>query len=325
MEQMIVDTRQSSVHRNNSRRKTKKKTRSMLILLIVFTLGFLIGRFSKAQAADQVIQDKLVQLQKAGQSDTTGASDATSNSETQTDDHKQAQLQGAGQSDSTGKSAATSNTPKDTGAISDNAQTKPVSNSPQTKPSSTGTREWQLILVNPWNKLLDGYQVTLRQLKNGQSVDERCYPDLQQMIDDFRAAGLSPVICSSYRSLETQERLYNNKVTYYTNLGYSLKSAETEAAKSIAVPGTSEHHLGLAVDIVDINNQRLDSSQENTPVQRWLLEHSWEYGFILRFPSDKSNITGIIYEPWHYRYVGKEAAEKIHDQGISLEEYLSQR
>ncbi len=171
----------------------------------------------------------------------------------------------------------------------------------------------------------DGYKVTLKQLKNGQAVDERCYPDLQKMIDDCRAAGLSPVICSSYRSPETQERLFNNKVTYYTNLGYSFRNAETEAAKSIAVPGTSEHHLGLAVDIVDINNQNLDSSQEKTAVQRWLMEHSWEYGFILRYPSEKSNITGIIYEPWHYRYVGKEAAKKIYDQGICLEEYLTQR
>ncbi|MEL7563955.1 MAG: M15 family metallopeptidase [Dehalobacterium sp.] len=283
MKQMFIDTRQSLVPRNN-RKRIKKKTRSMLILSIVFILGFLIGTFSEAQAKDQVIQDKL------------------------------AQLQNAGQSDSTGKSDATSNTPKDTGA---------VSNSAQTKPSSKG--EWQLVLVNPWNKLPDDYKVTLRQLKNGQVVDERCYPDLQQMIDDCRAAGLSPVICSSYRSRETQERLFNNKVTYYTNLGYSLKSAETESANSIAVPGTSEHHLGLAVDIVDINNQNLDSSQEKTAVQQWLLKNSWKYGFILRFPSDKSDITGIIYEPWHYRYVGKEAAEKIHDQGICLEEYLSQR
>ena len=88
------------------------------------------------------------------------------------------------------------------------------------------------------------------------------------------------------------------------------------------MPGTSEHQLGLAVDIVDISNQHLDASQENTAVQKWLMEHSWEYGFILRYPNEKSEITGIIYEPWHYRYVGREDAEQIHTLGVCLEEYL---
>ena len=105
--------------------------------------------------------------------------------------------------------------------------------------------------------------------------------------------------------------------------GYSREAAEAEAGKVVAVPGTSEHQLGLALDIVDLNNQNLDTSQEDTPVQKWLIEHSWEYGFILRYPNDKSEITGIIYEPWHYRYVGRDAAREIHERGVCLEEYLS--
>lgn len=91
----------------------------------------------------------------------------------------------------------------------------------------------------------------------------------------------------------------------------------------MAVPGTSEHQLGLALDIVDISNQTLDESQENTPVQKWLMNNSWRYGFILRYPTDKSDITGISYEPWHYRYVGKKAAKEIYDAQICLEEYLT--
>ena len=91
----------------------------------------------------------------------------------------------------------------------------------------------------------------------------------------------------------------------------------------MAVPGTSEHQLGLAVDIVDTANQHLDESQETTDVQKWLLQNSWKYGFILRYPSDKSDITGIIYEPWHYRYVGKDAAKAIYEEGICLEEYVA--
>lgn len=188
--------------------------------------------------------------------------------------------------------------------------------------SHNSSSEWNLILVNPWNSLPDNYSVTLTQLKNGQSVDERCYPDLQEMMDACRAAGLSPVICSSYRTQEYQEGLFNNQVENLVAQGYSRAEAEKEAGTVVAVPGTSEHQLGLAVDIVDVNYQLLDRGQEETEVQKWLMEHCWEYGFILRYPESKSEITGIIYEPWHYRYVGKKAAKEITESGICLEEYL---
>lgn len=182
--------------------------------------------------------------------------------------------------------------------------------------------DWRLQLVNRWNPIPEDYDLTLTQLINGQAIDERCYPDLQDMMDDCRAAGLSPLICSSYRTWETQEELYENKVQRLIAEGYDEETARREAGTVVAVPGTSEHQLGLAVDIVDINNQNLDESQEDTAVQKWLMEHSWKYGWILRYPSDKTGITGIIYEPWHYRYVGKEAAQEIHTLGVCLEEYL---
>ena len=90
----------------------------------------------------------------------------------------------------------------------------------------------------------------------------------------------------------------------------------------IAVPGTSEHEIGLAVDIVDVNYQLLDDEQENTGTQQWLMKNCWKYGFILRYPQNKKDITGVIYEPWHYRYVGRKNAKKIMKQGLCLEEYL---
>lgn len=133
-----------------------------------------------------------------------------------------------------------------------------------------------------------------------------------------------PLICSSYRTIQKQERLYKNKVNEYISQGYSQKQAEKEAGKWVAVPGTSEHHTGLAVDIVATDYQLLDENQENTPEQQWLMNNAYKYGFILRYPNGKSHITGIYYEPWHYRYVGKEVAKEIHEQGICLEEYLNQ-
>ena len=143
----------------------------------------------------------------------------------------------------------------------------------------------------------EGYQVELTELKKHQSVDRRCYPDLQKMMDDCRAAGLEPLICSSYRTWEKQERLYQNKIQRLIDAGMDPAKAPEEAGKVVAVPGTSEHQLGLAVDIVDTNYQILDEAQENTAVQKWLMEHSWEYGFILRYPQNKEYVTGVIYEP----------------------------
>lgn len=183
---------------------------------------------------------------------------------------------------------------------------------------------WNLMIVNPWNTLPESYSINLVVLMDGQSVDARCYPDLQEMMDDCRAAGLSPYICSSYRSLEKQNQLFEDNVASLMAQGYSEADARTETAKNVALPGTSEHQLGLAVDIVDKNYQVLDEKQEYTAVQQWLMENSWKYGWILRYPEDKSDITGITYESWHYRYVGKEAASVIYQEGICLEEYMEE-
>ena len=162
----------------------------------------------------------------------------------------------------------------------------------------------------------------LTQLRNRQAIDKRVYPALQRMMDDARAAGLQPLICSSYRTRATQERLFQNKIERLVKQGCSREEAETLAAQWVARPGTSEHEAGLAVDIVDTSYQILDEQQEQTPVQQWLMAHCADYGFILRYPSDKSDLTGIGYEPWHYRYVGEEAAKEITEQGVCLEEYL---
>lgn len=182
--------------------------------------------------------------------------------------------------------------------------------------------QWNLMLVNPDTPLPENYEINVKQLDNGQAVDERCYDDLQNMLKDCRSAGLSPVVCSSYRTQEKQQMLFDNQVEKWKNQGYSEDEAKKQAGKLVAVPGTSEHQLGLALDIVDISYQLLEEEQENTPTQKWLLENSWKYGFILRYPKDKTDITKISYEPWHYRYVGKKAAKEIFDAKICLEEYL---
>lgn len=182
-----------------------------------------------------------------------------------------------------------------------------------------------LTLVNPWNTIPEDWQVELVSVGSGHRVDKRCYDDLMAMLEACRAAGLKPIVRSSYRTQATQKQLYENKVRQWRGYGYSEANARKKAATIVAVPGTSEHQLGWAVDLVDAAYQVLDEKQADTAAQQWLMAHSWEYGFILRYPTDKSAVTGIIYEPWHYRYVGREYAKDIYDSGLCLEEWLEAR
>ncbi len=183
--------------------------------------------------------------------------------------------------------------------------------------------EWNLLLVNREYPLSQNYKVpAFTELKNGHVVDSRIYPELQRMMDAARAEGLEPLICSSYRTWDRQQELYIQKVRSYVSAGQSWENALELAAGWVQKPGCSEHQTGMALDIVDTTYQLLDSSQADTPVQRWLMSHCHEYGFILRYPKEKERITGVNYEPWHYRYVGKEAAKEIMETGICLEEYL---
>ena len=179
------------------------------------------------------------------------------------------------------------------------------------------SEEWNLIVVNQWNELPEDYHVELIELSNGQSVDCRIYSYLQEMFDAARAEGIYPIVGEGYRTAEEQQKLLDDKIQAYINQGYSKSRAERTAKEWVATPGTSEHQLGIAVDI---NADNFRCSDEE--VYEWLDRNAHKYGFILRYPPAKQNITGISYEPWHYRYVGPEAAKEIYEQDICLEEYL---
>lgn len=181
----------------------------------------------------------------------------------------------------------------------------------------TVSEEWNLIIVNRWNELPEDYSVELTELSNGQKVDSRIYPYLQEMFDAARAEGVYPVVREGYRTKEEQQEILDDKIQTYINQGYSQSRAERTAKEWVALPGTSEHQLGIAVDI------NADKSKcSNEEVYAWLAENAYKYGFILRYPLGKQEITGTSYEPWHYRYVGEEAALEIYEQGICLEEYF---
>ncbi|MDE6788374.1 MAG: M15 family metallopeptidase [Ruminococcus sp.] len=177
--------------------------------------------------------------------------------------------------------------------------------------------DWRLILVNNKNAVPKNYKIELTQLSNGIYIDSRIYPDLQLMFDDAREDGVYPVAGEGYRTHEEQQNMMNDKIDSFIDEGYSKREAEKLAKDWVAEAGKSEHELGMALDInADIS---VSSDEE---VYSWLAENSYKYGFILRYPPDKKYITGIDYEPWHYRYVGAESALEIYSRQITLEEYL---
>lgn len=178
--------------------------------------------------------------------------------------------------------------------------------------------DWQLLLVNRDHPLTEQAEIETVTLSCGEIVDARIYPALQQMFDDMRQAGVYPVVASGYRTEEDQQRIYDERVAQYVAEGYTEQDARAETEKWVALPGTSEHQTGLAVDI---NADGVNSY--GYEVYDWLDAHAHEYGFIQRYPEDKTDITGVSNEPWHYRYVGEEAAFAIWQSGICLEEYLN--
>lgn len=189
--------------------------------------------------------------------------------------------------------------------------------------ANTETDRKEILLVNKENKLPEEYSVTLKKLPDGVNrAAEEAYDSLCSMLEAGRKEGLSFEICSSYRDVKRQQELFDEDVEKLIRRGYSYLEAYEEVAKETMPPGHSEHSTGLAFDIVSLGYQMLDLGQERTAENKWLQEHCAEYGFILRYPKEKEEITHISYESWHFRYVGVEAAAYIMEKGITLEEYI---
>ena len=176
---------------------------------------------------------------------------------------------------------------------------------------------WNLILVNDNYSIPNNYEVKLTELSNGEKVDSRIYPQLQQMFDDARATGLELFVREGYRTSQDQKDIMDERIQQYRDEGYSQSEAKKLAEEYVAEPGTSEHELGIAVDI------NADTSKcSSDAVYTWLANNAYRYGFIKRYPEDKIEITGVNNEPWHYRYVGVDAALEMQEKGLCLEEYI---
>ena len=184
--------------------------------------------------------------------------------------------------------------------------------------TSTGAN---IILVNRWNPLPADFMPEIEEAYPGCVMDVSCREAAAAMLTDLKAATGDTGILNGYRSYASQ---YNGFYTKIKNrmkaTGCSYASAYASISRSFAVPGTSEHQLGVALDVMGWGDYYYQNGETETI--KWMKENCWDYGFILRYPDNKSHITGIIYESWHFRYVGVELAMELKDSGLCLEEYL---
>lgn len=185
-------------------------------------------------------------------------------------------------------------------------------------PENSALNEWNLKLVNNDNSVDKTYVPELEEYADGIMFDKRAIEYLRDMVNAMHKEKITGIwVQSAYRSYEKQEELFNRKVNEYKSQGKGQAEAERLAQMVVQRPEMSEHNLALAADFNTVTNEF-----EDTKAFQWLQKHAQDYGFILRYPKDKQEITGITYESWHWRYVGKEHAKIIKDKGYCLEEYI---
>jgi len=180
--------------------------------------------------------------------------------------------------------------------------------------------DWKFILVNKNNPLEEDIECELTEYQ-GFDVDTRIYEPLTEMFKAAKEDGIDLCMASGYRDYNTQKYLFDKKIYYFRKLGYSKEEALDIASMKVTPPLTSEHETGLAIDILSYSYNRMDQGFGESEAGIWLKEHSYEYGFILRYGKNKEDITMIQYEPWHFRYVGKDAAEFIYINDLTFEEF----
>lgn len=189
-------------------------------------------------------------------------------------------------------------------------------------PEPTPEPDPYLVLVNADNPLPEDLVPNLKTIQGNFKLEEQAADAYLVMKAAAKEDGITLLVVSAHRPHATQERLYKNKVQEFIKKGYSEANAAVEAATIVARPGTSEHNTGLAVDIATPEFQRLIEAFADTAAAKWLAANAHNYGFVLRYPKDKQDITGIIFEPWHFRYVGVEHATRMYEDNLCLEEYI---
>lgn len=285
-------------------RQLPKRGMSALLLAAALAAGMAGCNLS----TEDIFSQTLNSSSSSGTSHSSSSSSSSSSSLSQPD--SSSEQSGSDSSGPSGSSDVSSQSSSSSGSVS----------------GTVSAGDWNLILVNRAHPLPDDFSVELETITGNYKFDARAASALRSMLDAASEDGCPLVIVSAYRTVKRSRELYTNKVAELVGQGYSQYEAEEEAARWIAPPGTSEHHTGLAVDVVstDYYNYYGDLEQdfEKFDEFQWLINHCADYGFVLRYPKDKEDVTNIVYEPWHYRYVGVENAKKMMAENLCLEEYV---
>lgn len=233
--------------------------------------------------------------------------------------------------------------PAESGSDSPNQSGASATAAPETTAADTSgklfreydeERDWALYVIGNENPLPEDFTVSTKPVAGERELDERCAEYAIAMLDQAYADNVGLYVTSAYRSVQKQAENMQSYINTLISQGYSEEEAEKQAHAEIAMPGCSEHNAGLAMDIVSddywATHTDLDESFEQLPQFDWLISNSWKYGFVLSYPKGKEDITGFIYEPWHFRFVGLEHAEVIHEvyeetgEFLTVNEYISE-
>lgn len=304
----------------STKRKTKKKSDekmwiyaviAVVTVLVVFALIKILGKkpqtVDPAGSSDVSLTVSVPTQEQSDASDGTEASDAGSGESTESKDET-SKAQSGGQSDS-GSQGGSSQSPSSSKSNGDYIN--------YTVSGAAEADQWYLQIASVAHPLPEGFvQPSTTVIDDiGREIDSRIVGAYRDLVNAAKADGLNIYPISGFRPHSTQISLFNARVEQARNDGYA--DPEAEAARHVAKPGTSEHELGLAVDFNSVD----ESYFRNTAEAKWLAAHCAEYGFVIRYPEDKESVTGIIYEPWHLRFVGVKHAKRMNELNMCLEEY----
>lgn len=310
-------------------RKKKKLNLTYILAAVCIAAGLIFTAIALHISKD----NEAPTISEGSTSSTVGSSANESASETQSNKPTESTNTSTGTTQI--QSSVSSSTSAQTGSFYKNVKYR----SPKAKPANIFKHGRNLMLLNNDWELPEDFKWDLVYWSNGQSVDalslnykeydqvfavdRAAYQPLKDMFAAAQKAGVPLQMVSPYRSIQKQDRLFTESVNYYKNQGYSESEAIKKANISRTFTGTSEHNTGFGFDILEKGNWTLSEKFENTAQFKWLMENAENYGFILRYRKDKTDITGIMYEPWHFRYVGVEHARKINSKNMCLEEYIA--
>lgn len=301
----------------STKRKTKKKSDekmwiyaviAVVTVLVVFALIKILGK--KPQTADPAGSSDVsltVSVPSTEQSDASEGAESSDESDAESKDET-SKAQSGGQSDS-GSGGGSSQSPSSSKSNGDYIS--------YTVSGAAEADQWYLQIASVAHPLPEGFvQPSTTVIDDiGREIDSRIVGAYWDLVNAAKADGLNIFPISGFRPHSTQVSLFNARVEQARNDGYA--DPEAEAARHVARPGTSEHELGLAVDFNSVD----ESYFRNTAEAKWLAAHCAEYGFVIRYPEDKESVTGIIYEPWHLRFVGVKHAKRMNELNMCLEEY----